>query len=207
FEQLKDQLPDSKTMDKVLTFKNTETIYSNVPKEEKEETKQIESNDGMTIQMKFDTPEEIFYYNSEGQEAIQQRSFMGRTFLVEGNKTFKWKITGDTKEILGYSCTKATTGDSTQIVAWFTSTIPVFSGPDVYNGLPGLILEVDIDEGKRQILATNVVTGPVDGPVVAPSKGKKVTTEQYEKIMKKKIEEMQQEFEGKGNFLFITSDQ
>lgn len=207
FEQIKGQLPDSRTTDKVLTFKGAKSLYANLPKEENSENQQIENEEGMTISMSFNTPDELFYYHSQEQKAIQQRSFMGRTFLVSGSEQFKWKITGETKEILGYSCTKATTGDSTQTVAWFTSAIPAFSGPDIYNGLPGLILEISLDEGKRQITATNIDLTPITTEVVAPSKGKKMDAELYAKMMEKKLKEMQQEFGGSGNVMIITSDQ
>ena len=157
--------------------------------------------------MSFEMPEEIFYFHSEQQKSIQQRSLMGRTFLVTGTTPLKWKITSDTKEILGYTCTKAIAGDSAQIAAWFTPQIPAFFGPEKYNGLPGLILEVSIDNGQRQILATKVDLSPVETAISAPANGKKVTSEQYAKLMEKKMKEMRQEFGGSGNMIIITSDQ
>lgn len=59
-----------------------------------------------------------------------------------------WKIIDDYKSILGYECQKARTtftapnGKTSEIVAWFTTEIPVSSGPYKYAGLPGLILEI-----------------------------------------------------------------
>ena len=206
FEQIKDQIPDERTTDKLLTFKDSESLYTNQPSKKEDKEVEIANDESLTIRMDFDVPEEIFYYNSSSKEGLQQRSFMGRTFLVSGEKTFKWKITGETKEILGYTCTKATTGDSIQTVAWFTSEIPVFSGPDVYAGLPGLILEVDIEEGKRVIQATDIDLADIETAIAKPTKGKKVNSEQFAKIMKKKMEEMRQEFGGSGNVMIITEE-
>lgn len=54
----------------------------------------------------------------------------------------KWKILDDTKTILGYKVRKAKTKSGNQILyAWFTTEIPVKTGPFRHAGLPGLILE------------------------------------------------------------------
>ena len=45
-----------------------------------------------------------------------------------------------------------------QVVAWFTPDIPLQFGPKNYNGLPGLILQ--IDKEKFSILATQVILNP-----------------------------------------------
>ena len=61
----------------------------------------------------------------------------------------EWKITQEEKEVLGYRVIKAvkkypyqdiTTEDFGDYVAWFAPDIPLGSGPDVFSGLPGLIL-------------------------------------------------------------------
>jgi len=72
-----------------------------------------------------------------------------------------WEITEDYKNILGYECQKATTtftarnGKTTEIVAWFTTEIPISSGPYRYAGLPGLILEIT-NPFKRKIYAKEI---------------------------------------------------
>lgn len=66
-----------------------------------------------------------------------------------------WHIEDKFKEILGYSCQKATTtltvrnGTKKEIIAWFTMEIPIPTGPFMYAGLPGLILEVDNHLGRK----------------------------------------------------------
>ena len=56
----------------------------------------------------------------------------------------EWKITSETKEILGYKVIKATKpyeNNQGDYIAWFAPDIPLGVGPEHFNGLPGLILE------------------------------------------------------------------
>ena len=73
--------------------------------------------------------------------------------------------------------------------AWYTPQIPVNNGPDDYQGLPGLILEVH--DGKLTIVCSKIVLNPKEKiDISEPEKGKVVTQEKYEEIMEKKAKEM-----------------
>lgn len=202
--EIQGMLPSSHTNEMLLKFNETASIYSNIEKKE-EEQKELPNEDGMVFHVNFEQPENIIYYNFGDQEAVQQRSFMGRTFLIKGQSEKRWKITDEKKEILGYQCRKAVLDDSTEVVAWYTAAIPAFTGPETYNGLPGLIMEVSLD--KRNIVATAIDLG-YDEAINAPNKGKKVTVKQFKKIMTQKFEEMKDAYGGKnGNIMIIKSDQ
>ncbi|TYP99499.1 GLPGLI family protein [Tenacibaculum adriaticum] len=88
------------------------------------------------------------------------------------------------------------TPKETLVTAWYTPQIPVSNGPEKYWGLPGLILEINSD--RTTILCTEVVLNPTEKVMIeAPTKGDKVTREEYNKIMKKKMEEMREMFRGR----------
>jgi GLPGLI family protein len=56
---------------------------------------------------------------------------------------FDWKILKQEKEILGYTCQKATLSyKGRDYVAWFSLQIPIQNGPWKFGGLPGLIFEI-----------------------------------------------------------------
>ena len=85
-----------------------------------------------------------------------------------------------------------------EVVVWYTPQIPVNQGPGDYWGLPGLILEVN--EGRTTILCSKIIMNPEekDG-IKAPSKGKVVSKEAYQAIVKKKTEEMRENFRRGGH--------
>jgi GLPGLI family protein len=113
-------------------------------------------------------------------------------FLIEGSmETSPWKLTGNEKAILGYTCQEAVMEkDSIKTVAWFTPAIPVAAGPANYNNLPGLVLEVNYNDGKRVITAVSVDEKVDVANLVKPKEGKKVTKEEFQKIMDEKMKEM-----------------
>ncbi|MHA7130687.1 GLPGLI family protein [Algoriphagus namhaensis] len=54
-----------------------------------------------------------------------------------------WKIEQEYKDILGFNCQKASIAyGGRSFIVWFAEEIPMRDGPYVFNGLPGLILEV-----------------------------------------------------------------
>lgn len=85
----------------------------------------------------------------------------------------------------------------TQIVtAWYTPQIPVSAGPAEYWGLPGLILEVSA--GRTTMLCTEIVINPEEYiEIKEPTKGKEVSRDEYNAIMKKKSEELKERFQNR----------
>ena len=102
----------------------------------------------------------------------------------------KWKILNEIREVDGYLCMKAETEDAIKgqiIHAWFTSQIPVASGPEGYGGLPGLILMLEINDGTAVIEASKVILNgkEIDFNIPKKVKGKDITSEGYNKAMEK----------------------
>lgn len=83
------------------------------------------------------------------------------------------------------------------VTAWFTPQIPVKNGPGEYAGLPGLILELNID--RTTILCSKIVVNPKEKEAITPpTKGKEVSREEYNKIVKEKTDEMRENFRNSG---------
>lgn len=83
--------------------------------------------------------------------------------------------------------------ENPEIIAWFTPEIPVSQGPSDYWGLPGLILE--INDGRSSLLCSEIrLNQDAEEKIKRPSKGKKVTQQEYNTIMADKMEEMSERF-------------
>jgi GLPGLI family protein len=79
----------------------------------------------------------------------------------------------------------------TPVTVWYTEDIPASIGPDNFAGLPGAILEVDLDNGTNVTTATEVTTKYPKKELVQPTKGDKMNRAQFQENMKKIIEDMQ----------------
>lgn len=98
---------------------------------------------------------------------------------------FKWALQDGIKTILGYKCYKASVVYSgRQYVAWYTSDIPIDNGPYVFNGLPGLILE--LEDVNKQFQFTAVALDKVERNILLRNEESifKVSKEQFQKVQK-----------------------
>ena len=148
-----------------------------------------------------DESESSYHTDFKNKKTINQTGFMGKTFIIESSiEKHQWKLTGEKIKYLDYVCQKAEKtieedGKIVNVVAWFTSEIPMPIGPDSYNQLPGVILMISKDNGKKEIKATKVsLENPAKEIFELPKKGKKVTQEEYDIIVEEKTKEMLKEF-------------
>lgn len=135
----------------------------------------------------------IIYRNFEKGTKVDFESISGKTYLLEDSLTApQWKVMNKIKEIKGYLCMMAVSKDTIKnqtITAWFANDIGVPAGPEKYFGLPGLILELDINDGDVLITADKIELKPVDKELVLPKKmkGKKITEVQYNSMLSELI--------------------
>lgn len=103
----------------------------------------------------------------------------------------QWKITGRSRNIAGYVCTRAVwkKDDSTNIYAWFTTDIVPTVGPENVQGLPGAILGLATEDGGVVYFATKVESlEPTPEQLAVPKKkGKEYTAEQLYKDIADKM--------------------
>jgi GLPGLI family protein len=175
---------------------------------------------GMRMTIRMPGSEDITFHNITDSKKVEQKELGGKTFIVSDSiRKQSWKVAGETKTILGYKCMKATSQrtqegmrmnmengkmtrekvmDTLNVVAWFTNEISGSFGPEMYQGqLPGAILEMDVNNGKSTFKAIEVSPKIDLAKIKEPSKGKKVTPEEFAKEREKLFNEMQQ---NGGNF-------
>lgn len=133
------------------------------------------------------------YRNFEKDKKTEVEEMLGKTYVVEDSlHTPVWKIGNQIKDVAGYICMKAETEDpikKQKITAWFAQDIPVPAGPERYNGLPGLILELSLNDGDVVIEATNVTFRKLtpDDLKLPKLKGKKINDTAYDAMIRQHI--------------------
>ena len=191
--ELAASLPKERKSQKSLMFNESASLYTNVKQEEEAPDQMVEGG-GMIVISRMMEPDNKMFTDFAAKKQIEQREFMTRMFLIEKELGVSdWKLTGNTKDILGYTCQEATRqpNDSTKIVAWFTPTIPITAGPGEYLNLPGLVLAVEMDNGDHTITAKSIEPMEVDTKMLAkPKDGKKTTEEGFKKVVEEKMKEM-----------------
>lgn len=92
-----------------------------------------------------------------------QRKYKTKYEYEENQPEFKWQLHNESKKILGYQCKKATVKyRGREFIAWYTTEVPINNGPYVFEGLPGLILELEDSQNKYHFTAIGIDKKPKD---------------------------------------------
>jgi len=173
FEAYKKANPQFKTLKSTLIFSGNKTLFTPIEPD----------NGGNTF---FDMPladqNNTIYNDFETHTTTNQKIVFDATFLVKDTtRKIKWKITTETRDIAGYPCRRANgiMMDSIYVVAFYTEKIHTSGGPESFNGLPGMILQVAVPHENIIWTATKVTDVPIaDNALQAPKKGKPETNAQ-----------------------------
>jgi GLPGLI family protein len=159
----------------------------------KEKPKEMEEGPEHKVVIRFgDDDMGSVYKNLKSKQIVKQVEFFGRTFIIkEDLNPINWKLEQDQKMVGTYNCRKATAViDSLNVSAWFSPDIPLNDGPDIFWGLPGLILEVDINNGGKTIVANSVKITNNALAIELPQRGKEVSQQEFNAIKKEKMSEI-----------------
>ncbi len=223
-DHLQQMMPKSRTDKFELSFGNNQSVWKHI--DEDENTDEMNTN-GMQIRMMAPGQNDIIFYDFGAAKKTEQRDMMDKKFIITDSiRKLNWKLTGETQTILGHACQQAIaqrTGkrtqmnmdngkmerkeinDTTKMVAWFTNDIPVPAGPEVQGQLPGLILALDMNNGRMVYKALEIQTKIDIATIKEPTKGKKVTPDEFTKEREKMMAEMQKNNQGNGNRVIIRN--
>ncbi|MBU3010612.1 GLPGLI family protein [Polaribacter vadi] len=204
----------------ILEFDKTTSTYKEDIKLE-EPKPQVGGNNVVVMSFGGSGAASVYYKNIQEKRFANQTEIMGKVFLVKDSlPKYDWQMTTETKNIGQYTCYKATyteeveskkisivNGETKEDVkketkvttAWYTLQVPINNGPDNYQGLPGLILE--INDGKRMIVCTEIVLNPSEKITIQePAKGKVVNQNKFDEIQEQKSKEMMEKFKSRNGF-------
>ena len=224
-DEMQKMLPKTRTDKFELAFSNNQSLWKHVDEEEVPD--EVNQN-GLQIKMMTPGQNDVVFYDFNKSRRIEQRDIMERKFIVSDSiGKLNWKLTGETQSILGHVCQKATaqrTGkrmqmnidngkmerkeinDTTNMIAWFTTDIPVPAGPEVQGQLPGLILGLEMNDGRVSYKAIEISPKVDVTTIKEPTKGKKVTAAEFVKEREKMMMERQKNNEGSGNRVVRIQD-
>jgi GLPGLI family protein len=214
-ERMKNMMNEMSLNQYTLTFNSTgESLYE----KPKSEANIDESGHGRRMSMMsalLNQGSSVIYKNNSSKQYLDKRDLYGKAFMVKDSlENFEWEITGETKQIGGYTCIKAKAKTmeyppfspkfgpnrskekkqleliESEVVAWFTLDIPVSAGPDKFGGLPGLILELKTN--SLTFLCSRIQLTKEEITIEKPKGGKKVNREEYDKLFIKKTKEVEE---------------
>jgi len=216
-DEMERLIPRTRTDKFELNFANNQSVWKQAEQENQDDD--IQGEGGMQIRMVVAGSDDLLYNNFATSKRLELRELFDKKFLIEDSiRPLKWKMTGETRSILGHNCMKATAvnitrrmvmnmdigkmerkeiDDTANIIAWFTTDIPVSAGPGEYQGqLPGLILEMDVANGRQVFRALEISPKPDLASIKEPQAKKKYTPEEFRKERDKMMEEMQRNNQG-----------
>ena len=181
-EQMKAMLPHYRSNTFMLTFGDGQSIYKM-----KEAEPDVNETHGGGVVLKFGSPNTEYYRNFTTHVEVDKKELAEKDYIVQDSlHSIPWKLIDESKVILGFNCKKAIgkTERGNDVEAWYTEEIPVFSGPEIFSSLPGMILLVDINKGEFVYTATHLNKTPDKKDLKAPNKGKKVSSAEFNKLQK-----------------------
>jgi GLPGLI family protein len=211
------EVPQTRKDNFVLSFGNNQSLWKAAEQENEEAA--TSDNGGMQVHMIMAGSNDVMHVNFNTGKRTEKRELFDKTFILDDSiSPLKWKMMGETKTILNHNCMKAVATristqtrmtmdngkterkevqDTASIVAWFTSDIPVSAGPGEYQGqLPGLILEMDVNNGRQTYMASNI-SEKADLAIIKEPTGKKhYTPDEFRKEREKMMKEMQENNQG-----------
>ena len=198
----------------LLTFNKSESVYK-----EDEKLGAPQAAGMQVVMVGMSSGSDKLYKNTKENRYTNQNESFSKLFLVkDGLEDYEWELGTETKNIGEYTCYKATFTREVEVresgmsingdkdlneletkkemrttTAWYTPQIPVNNGPGNYQGLPGLILEVN--DGRTTLICSKIVLNPEDKvKITEPKKGKEVTQAEFDEIMEKKMREMEERY-------------
>lgn len=176
-----------------LDYTATQSLYRNYEKMKKMKVKALRRSYQNTALSTFNLL--AYQRHAADSNLLLLSDFQNRYFRYPAPRhNYTWKITNQKAIIANQTCLLATTQtDNGPIKAWFCPDIPVPAGPQHFEGLPGLILKVDIYRGTQIIEAQQLQTLPQKKlSLHMPKKGKYLSNQDYKAMCLKKSKEADQ---------------
>ncbi|WP_435315560.1 GLPGLI family protein [Cellulophaga fucicola] len=161
-----------------LLFKNQTAIFKNINNMRPDNINKTYFN--LAKMLACSSP--LYYKKDSVQKKVSQN---GKAYIVNGKiAPSNWIITKESKKIIGYNCIKATSkrtikGKNLITTAWFAPNIKIPYGPNGYGGLPGVILELNLNATLYKATKIKFLK---QVSIESIGQGKQISEEEYSKL-------------------------
>lgn len=195
-----------------LLYGNDQSLWRSAPTAEGGGDMSVNTGGGAFMVRQMGNNDESYFNFGKGQRIDKRELFDNDFVVIDSIARLPWKLGEDTKVVLGHTVRKATAqrigtrmsismengemkrtpvADTASIVAWYTTDIPVSVGPADFQGqLPGLVLEVDVNNGRQLFRAIEISPKVSLREIKEPKGGKRLTPEEFRKESEKLMENM-----------------
>jgi len=210
-EEMARMIPPTRKDHFELMFGNNQSIWQVIPNPEGDNNTFTGGGGNVVVRMAGN--DDVIYHDFATDKRTDQRELFDKELLVTDSiRKLSRKLHEETKTVLDRTVRKATTQrisprmqmtmengemkrqeimDTSYIVAWFTPDISVPAGPQEFQGqLPGLILELDINNGRTVFKAVEFSAKVNASNIKEPKGGKRITADEFTKEREKLMEEM-----------------
>lgn len=179
-EKRKNEIIDK--MEFTLRFKNEKSEFSL--------NKFMEKDNDRYVKLAKIGNEGVYYNNSNTCEKIMQTEAYNSKYLVSLND-ITWDLKKSTKNLRGYECRLAIgekvtfkNGEEiiTEVEAWYAPEIPLSYGPKMYQGLPGIIVQLKVNNEVYTLTDLDLGEGH---NIKWPEDGKEITESDFQEMGEK----------------------
>lgn len=211
------EMPRTRTDKFEMSFANGQMIWKQM-EDEIEDDNAGGGGGGVMIRMVGGGADDAIFCDFEKARRVEAREFFEKKFIISDSiRRGNWKLSDETKTILNHLCRKATAqrigkrmmmtmdngkmerkeiDDTSTVVAWFTTDIAVPVGPEMQGQLPGAILALESNNGRTVYTALEISPKPDIAAIKEPTKGKKVTPQEFTTERNKLMDEMERNNQG-----------
>jgi GLPGLI family protein len=178
FEVYKKTQPQFKVLKSTLSYKNGKSLF-------------VPAVADISVRPLFNIPfaeqQNTVYTDISNKRIVSQKDLSGDFLLLtDSMRSIRWKITDETREVMGYQCRRANALvlDSVYVVAFYTDDIHVSGGPELFSGLPGMILELALPHDNVIWKASKITFTEPAINLEPPKKGRRMNYKQLEEFFK-----------------------
>jgi GLPGLI family protein len=185
FEKLKAQIPKFSSTYFDMVFDTARSIYK--------PGREVEGGGMLKMFGGGPAMENVVYTDFAAKKVTANKKVYEQKFLVQDSmRKIEWTEKDEIRTIANYKCHKAVGRicDSVYVVAFYTEDIIVSGGPEMFGGLPGMIMELAIPRLHTTWVADKVeLIAPKETDFTIPEKGKKVTEQELYETVKTSLKD------------------